>query len=44
MDLCDIVDKYDEPLFSNVDPKVLKEHQRRMKKVMFIINLNLVDN
>ena len=44
MDLWDIVNKYEEPLPSNVDPKVLKEYERHIKKAMFIIGLNLVDN
>jgi hypothetical protein len=44
MDLCNIVDKSEEPPPSNADPKVLKEYQRCVKKAMFIIGLNLAGN
>ena len=44
MDLWDIVDGYDKPPPFYVDPKVLKEHQRCIKKAMSIISLNLADN
>ena len=44
MDLWDIVDgsKKDPP--SNANPKVLKKYQRRVKKAMSIIVLNLADD
>ena len=44
MDLCDILDRSQETLPSNVDPKVLKEYQRHIKNVMSIIDINLADN
>jgi hypothetical protein len=44
VNLWDIVDGSKETLPSNADPKVLKEYQRRIKKVMSIIDVNLVDN
>ena len=44
MDLWDIVDRSKEPPPSNVDTKVLKEYQRRIKNSMSIIGLNLADN
>ena len=44
MDLWDIVDGSEEASPSNADPKVLKEYQRRIKKAMSIITLNLADN
>jgi hypothetical protein len=43
MDIWDIVDGSEEPPPSNVDPKVLKEYQRHVNKVMFIISLNLAN-
>lgn len=43
MNLWGIVDKFEGAPPSNVDPKVQKEYQKRMKKAMFIIALNLVD-
>lgn len=44
MNLWNIVDGYEKGLPFNDDPKVLKEYQRRIKNVMSIISLNLVDN
>ena len=44
MNLWDIVDRSEEPPSSNADPKVFKEYQRRVKKTLSIIGLNLVDN
>lgn len=44
MDLWNIVDGFEENLSSNMDLKVLKEYQRHVKKAIFIIGLNLVDN
>ena len=44
MDLWDIVDEFEESPPSNADSKVLKKYQRHIKKAMFIIGLNLVDN
>ena len=44
MDLWDIVDRSEVPSPSNVDPKVLKDYQRHVKKAMFIIGFNLADN
>ena len=44
MDLWDIMDKSEKPLPSNADSKVLKDYQRRVKKAMSIIGLNLADN
>lgn len=43
MGLWDIVDKFEEALSSNVDPKV-KEYESRVEKAMSIITLNLADN
>ena len=44
MDLWNIMDGSKEPPPFNVEPWVLKEYQRRVKMVMSIISLNLVDN
>ena len=44
MDLWNIMDRFEQPPPSNVDPKVLKEYQRCVKKFMSIIGLNLVEN
>ena len=44
VDLWDIVDGLEKAPPPNTDPKVLKEYQRRVKKVMSIIGLNLADN
>ncbi len=44
MDLWDIVDESEEAPSSNADPKVKKEYQRRVKKAMSVIGLNLADN
>ena len=44
MKFWDIVNGSKKAPLSNSDPKVLKEYQRRIKKVMSIIGLNLVDN
>ena len=44
VDLWDIVDGSEKAPPSNADPKVLKEYQRRVKKAMSIIVLNLADN
>lgn len=30
--------------FSNADPKVLNTYQRHLKKIMFIVDINLMDN
>ena len=43
MGLWDIVNISEKTLFSNANPKVLKEYQRRVKKAVHIISLNLVD-
>lgn len=40
MNIWDIVDGNDEPLSSNVDPKILTKYQRRVKKTMFVIGFN----
>ena len=44
VDLWDIVDGSEKAPPSDADPKVLKEYQRRVKKAMSIIVLNLADN
>lgn len=44
MDLWDIVDKFDNVSPSNMDSKVLKDYQKRVKNVISILGLNLVDN
>ena len=44
MGFWDIVDKSKETPRSNADPKVLKNYQRCVKKVISIIGLDLVDN
>jgi hypothetical protein len=44
VDHWDIADKFEVASPSNVDPKVLKEYQRRVKKALSIIVLNLADN
>jgi hypothetical protein len=43
MDLWEIVDGSKEAPPSNSDPKVIKEYQRRAKKAMSTIAINLVD-
>jgi N-glycosylase/DNA lyase len=43
MDLWEIVDESEEAPPSNADPKVIKEYQRRAKKAMSTIAINLVD-
>lgn len=44
IDLWSIVDKPKEPLHSNVGSKVKREYERRVKKTMSTIILNLKDN
>jgi hypothetical protein len=44
MDLWEIVDGFKEAPPSNSDPKIIKEYQRRVKKAMSIIGINLVDS
>jgi hypothetical protein len=44
MDLWEIVDGSEEAPPSNSDPKVIKEYQRRAKKAISTIAINLVDN
>jgi hypothetical protein len=44
MDLCYVVDIYEEPPPFNADLKMLKEIQRHVKETMFINGLNLLDN
>jgi hypothetical protein len=44
MDLWEIVDGSKEAPPSNSDPKVIKEYQRRAKKAMSTIAINLVDS
>jgi hypothetical protein len=44
VDLWDIVDGSKKAPPSNLDPKVLREYQKRVKKAMSIIVLNLGDN
>lgn len=44
MDIWDIVDGSEKALPSHVDPKMLKEYQRRVKTVMSIMSLNIGDN
>jgi hypothetical protein len=44
MDLWEIVDGSEEAPPSDADPKIVKEYQRRGKKAMSIIGINLVDN
>jgi hypothetical protein len=43
MDLWEIVDGSEEEPPSNSDPKDIKEYQRRAKKAMSTIAINLVD-
>ena len=40
----DIVDIFEKVPLPNVDPKMLKEFQKRVKMAISIIGLNLVDN
>lgn len=40
MNLWDIVDRSEEHSSSNVDPKVLNEYQKWIKKTMFVIGFN----
>jgi transposase InsO family protein len=44
MDLWEIVEDSEEPPPSDADLKVTKDYQRRVKKAMSVIGLNLVDN
>ncbi len=44
MDLWEIVDESEEVPPSNSDPKVIKEYQRRAKKAISTIAINLVDS
>ena len=44
MDLWDIIDGSEEAPPSNADPKVKKEYERRVRKAMSVIGLNLADN
>ena len=44
MDLWEIVDESEEPPSIDDDPKVIKDYNRRVKKAMSVIGLNLVDN
>lgn len=44
MDFWDIVNGPGKTSYYNVDPKVLKDYQRRFKEAMSIIGLNMVDN
>lgn len=44
MDFWNIMDVSEEALPSNAKSKVLKEYERRIKKVVSIISLNLTDN
>ena len=44
MDLWDIVDGFEEPPPSNADPKILKDNQKCIKKVISIIGLYLSEN
>jgi hypothetical protein len=44
MDLSEIVDGSEEAPPFNADPKVIKEYQRRVKKAMSTIAINLVDS
>ena len=44
MYLWDIVDNFEKASPSSVDPKMFKEYQRRIRKAMSIIGLNLADN
>jgi hypothetical protein len=44
MDLWEIVDGSKEAPPSDADPKVIKDYQRRVKKAMSTIGINLVDS
>ena len=44
MDIWNIIDGFEEARPCDADPKVLKEYQSRVKKVMSIIGLNLTHN
>lgn len=44
IDLWDIMDESKEPSPSNADLRAKEEHQRWVKKTMFIFGLNLIDN
>jgi hypothetical protein len=44
MDPWDIIDGSEEAPPSNADPKVKKEYERRVRKAMSVIGLNLADN
>ena len=44
MDLWEIVEETEEPPSFDDDPKVIKDYNRRVKKAMSVIGLNLVDN
>ena len=44
VDLWDIVDRSKKAPPTNANSKVLKKYQRRLKKAMSIIGLNLTDN
>ena len=44
MDFWDIIDESEEAPPSNADPKVKKEYERRVRKAMSVIGLNLADN
>lgn len=44
MDLWEIVDDTEEPPSFDEDPKVKKDYERRVKKAMSVIGLNLVDS
>jgi hypothetical protein len=44
MDFWDIIDGSEEAPPSNADPKVKKKYERRVRKAMFVIGLNLADN
>ena len=44
IDVWNIINKSENAPPSDADPKVLKEYERPIKKVMSIIGLNLADN
>ena len=44
MDFWDIIDEFEKAILSNVDPKILKEYQKHIKKTMSSIGLNSADN
>ena len=44
MDVRDIVDGFKKIPPFNVDPKLLQEYQRCIRKTMFIISLNFINN